>query len=744
MHGQSFPESLLPLVIAMPVLRSTLSRICCLVLFCTSALFWTTHAQQNKANPQEQTDETIRISTELVQTDVTVFDKDGRFVDGLKPEQFQLFVDGHAQPVSFFERVVAGSTSEEAQLAAARGQGTSLVKGSSVNPLDRGRVIFFLVDDLHLSPDSLMRTRRAIARFIESEMGQNDQVAITTPTGQVGFLQQLTNNKTVLNRAVERLKTSIQSQGDLEFPPMSEIQAVAIQAQNDRDLLNFFMEPLIRNGMPPLNAETAVRNRVKQILGQTYHLARNTLDTIRSLAHTSGQLPGRKLVFFISDGFILNLTEPDMLTRLRNITNAAARNGVVIYTMDARGLTTGSLDDPNHVPTFDPLGRAVRASVNDVSSTHEPLQTLAANTGGRALLSSNQLNSGLTTALLETSVYYLLAWRPADEDGRANKFRRIEVKVAGRPDLSVHVRRGYYDLATKSSPKKESARETSALTKTSEAELREVLQSAYPAQALPTQLALVYVDTPEKGIVLTASVQVARQFIAFNHAGGKRSALVDLSGIVLDEQGTTVRRFADRLNINIPSNPDASLGQDLIYNFQMPLKPGLYQVRVAARDSKSALVGSAMQWVEIPDLATQRLSMSSLLLGETIRDPDPTGGGAGAESAVVATAMSVNHRFARTSKLRFLTYIYNAARGANGSTSPDVALSVQILRDDQPVMTTAQRKVEVSGQTDPNRLAYAAELPLELMTPGHYVLQVTIIDRIAKTSAMQRTNFEIE
>ena len=728
----------------MPIRSSTLVRLCCLVLFCSSVFPATTHAQQNKPREQEQTEETIRISTELVQTDVTVFDKEGRFVDGLKPEQFQLFVDGQLQKISFFERIAAGSASEEAQLAAARGQGGMLEKAAPVNPLDRGRVIFFLVDDLHLSPDSLMRTRKTIANFIDREMGQNDQIAITSVTGQIGFLQQLTSNKTVLRRAAEKLRTSIQSQGDMEFPPMSEIQAVAIQVQNDQEMLRFFMEPLIRNGVPPLNAETSVRTRVKQVLSQTYHLARNTLDTLASLSRTSGQMPGRKLVFFISDGFILNLTEPDMLTRLRNITNASARNGVVIYTMDARGLTTGSLDDAGSTPTFDPKGRAVRASINDVSSSQEPLQTLAANTGGRALLTSNLLDAGLIRALRETSVYYLLAWQPPIEGQRGSKFRRIEVKVAGRPDLSVYVRRGFYDLEAKAPPKKGRARDETAQAKTSEAHLQEVLQAAYPIQALPTQLALVYVDTPDKGMTLTASVQIAKQFIAFNHTGGKQTAVVDLAGIILDEQGASVRRFADRLNINIPSHPDAALRQDLIYNFQTPLKPGLYQVRIAARDSKSALRGSAMQWVEIPDLSTRRLSLSSVLLGEMTKETETLKDEAAPAAAVAGTALSVNHRFARTSRLRFLTYVYNAARGTDGAMTPDVALQVQILRDDQPVMTTAQRKVEFNAQADPARLAYAAELPLEYMTPGHYVLQVTVVDRIARTSATQRTNFEIE
>ncbi|HEX8920008.1 MAG TPA: VWA domain-containing protein, partial [Pyrinomonadaceae bacterium] len=264
-----------------------------LALFCLGALFFTAHAQQNQPRAQEPADETIRINTELVQTDVMVFDKDGHFVDGLKPEQFQLLIDGNQQTIAFFERVAAGSAREEAQLAAARGRGAASDKAATANPPERGRVVLFLVDDLHMSPDSLNRTRKVITRFIEREMGQNDQVAITSANGQIGFLQQLTNNRTVLRRAVERLKSSLQSQGDMEFPPMSETQAVAILDKGDRELLNFFMEQLIRNGVAPRVAETIVRNRAKQILDYSYRFTRSTLDSLSNLTRTAGQMSGR-------------------------------------------------------------------------------------------------------------------------------------------------------------------------------------------------------------------------------------------------------------------------------------------------------------------------------------------------------------------------------------------------------------------------------------------------------------------
>ncbi|HYY56619.1 MAG TPA: VWA domain-containing protein, partial [Pyrinomonadaceae bacterium] len=160
--------------------------------------------------PGTPSEEVLRISTELVQTDVMVFDKQGHFIDNLKPEQFELRVDGKPQPFSFFERVVAGTLDEESLMAAARGVArtgaTTTTTSAPARPLDRGRAVFFFIDDLHLSAESIMRTRKTLLNFIDKEMGQNDQVAITSATGQLGFLQQLTDNKDVLRKAIERLR----------------------------------------------------------------------------------------------------------------------------------------------------------------------------------------------------------------------------------------------------------------------------------------------------------------------------------------------------------------------------------------------------------------------------------------------------------------------------------------------------------------------------------------------------------
>ena len=714
-------------------------------------------AQQNPPQTSPPAEDVLRVNTDLVQTDVVIFDKQGHFVDNLRREQFELLVDGKPQPITFFERIAAGSQSEERQLAAARGVSASPEIEGTVKPLDRGRTIFFCVDDLHISAENLSKVRKTLLDFIDKEMGQNDQLAISSTNGQIGFLQQLTDNKAVLRAAVARLKNFEQSLNDSQTPLMTESLALAIDARNDQSVIKYFVDAMAQEapmmqlgksasarpnsgnsvGSSDDILETMVRNRARRILQQSYNLSRNTLASLESLTRRSAELPGRKLVFFISDGFMINPHKPDMTDRIRSITNAAARNGVVIYSLDSRGLATLDLGRGEQMQ-----GLSTRYLTEELTSSQEPLQIVAANTGGRALLNSNNLNASVARAIQETSVYYLLAWRPESQSQTRDKFRQIEVRVVEHPDFNVQVRRGYYDLAANATPKESKAKPSSATpAKAPSDELREAISSLYPVRGLPTQLALVYVDVPDKGMTLTASIQVDTQFMTFSHTEDKQSAVLDLTGVVLDDKGKPVASFKDGLDVSFKQAKEETelARRKLVYNFQTPLKPGLYQARVAVRDSKGGRVGSAMQWVEIPDISLHQLSLSSLLLGETKEAQTLKG----SQTSIAESPLSVDHHFSRTSKLRFLTYIYNAAMGANRG-APDLALQVQILRDDQPVATTPSRKIEIGETTDLARILYAAELQLETMLPGAYVLQITVIDRLAKTSASQRASFVID
>ena len=716
------------------------------------------HAQTPAGVPPESRrqdqSEVLRVYTELVQTDVMVFDKQGRFVNGLKREDFELRIDGKVKPIDFFEKITAGSINEESQIAAARGSSAQAnsIRSAGPRPLDRGRPVYFYIDDLHLDLPSLATTRKLITRFIENEMGQNDQAAIASASGQIGFLQQLTDNKTVLRSALERLNYRPYSVRDLDHPTMSEYQALLI-TNYDRDLTSYFIDETIRlnPGMTREAAEALVTGRANSVVRQAGYVTTNTLTGLEGLIRAANKLPGRKLIFFISGGFFLDDRNSDSRYRLQRVTSAAARSGVVIYSMDARGLVA-SLSDASSESQFDPTGRVLRANSGELVASQDGLNALAADTGGKAVFNTNSLEPGLTRALKETSVYYLLAWKPDSEAQHTSKFRRIEVKVVGKSDLTVQVRRGFFDRepepylanSTKNA-KAEKAEKTKkdtaqASDKSPEAELRKVILGPYPDRDIPVSLSLTYINTPARGPMLSTAMQVPNEFFSFAPANGRETAVVTVAGTVFNDRGNAGAVFNDRITIDAPTVEAARQGRDLMYGYPVYVTPGLYQVRVGVRDEKSGRTGTAHGWIEVPKAG--QLALSSVLMG--VREqPTISNASAISRDGPTPVEMSINHNFSANGYMRFLVFVYNAAL-APADSKPDVAVQVQMVRDGQPVVTTAQRKVSIEDFTDLARVPYAAEISLSGLPAGQYVLQVTVVDRVAKRSASQQTHFEIQ
>ncbi len=721
----------------------------------------TARAQQQPPPQNDQAEDVLRINAELVQTGVMVFDKQGRFVEGLKPEQFELKVDGKPVQLSFFDRVAAGTEREE-KLVTAVPLGATPQAVPSAGASVRGRVIVFFIDDLHLSPASVDRTRKTILEFVENQMSPYDQVAVASASNQIGFLQKFTDLKAVLRAAVGRLNHIPYTVRDAENITMTEYTALRID-QGDRDASDHYVTELLKatnysggstnggkpaspyggkttrgetGGMTREQAERVVKERAQVLLKQAAAVSLNTLTTLESLMRSSSMLPGRKLVFFISDGFYLNDRNTGFGDKLKQITDAAARAGVVIYSMDARGLVSQTDASSNRA---DPDGRLSRSNVGELAASQDPLTALAADTGGRSLLNSGALSTAVTDALKETSNYYLLAWRPVAEEQKGGNFKRVEVSVVGRPDLTVRLPRGFLAGGAKTKPaeaKPQAAVATAAAGP--EADIRAALAAPGPRKGLPTQLSVSYLDVPGTGPVLTASVQVPTDVLGYG-ADGKQAAAVDLAGVVLNDQGKQAGGFKTRLNVNPLGGGGEHAG--VIYNNKMPLKPGVYQVRVAACDSQTGRVGSDARWVEIPDLGAKRLTMSSLMVGGQFvgsgqKQPDAAG-------EAVPVQFSVDRRFKSGSHLNFITMIYNAAR-ASSDGAPELEAQIRISRDNQAIVTSPPRKLTIGPGADLARIPYGADIGLKSLPPGRYLLQVTINDRVARTSAAQHVFLEVE
>ena len=693
--------------------------------------------QQGPQKTQSNTD-VLRTNTELVQTGVSVFDKQGHFVDGLTKQDFELEVEGRRVPISFFENIVAGTPRDREARSVGSDETNKPERAPGISV--RRRTIVFFIDDRHLSLDSVGRTRKTLLEFINKKMGQNDLVAIASASGQIGFLQQFTNNKEVLRAAVVRLNHVpyvTTDYGKTPNSPMTEYMALTIERKDDPQVFEFYVQDCLKWTLKPpgraqgaarAQCEVEVKNRARQLLIQAGAVTSATYYSLETLLHSAERMPGSKLAFFISDGFLADTgpRSPIGTDQVSRIVDEARRAGVVIYTIDARGLISGALDATGNV-SFDAGGMLESAQLREISASQDALHALAADTGGRALRNQNYFDQFVNDALAETSRYYLIAWRPETDDEKKAKFKDIKITVVGHPDLKVRAARGFTNATTAAAAERPTSttKEQKARAKEPDANIQEALKDFYPEHGIPVKLSLIYLDRPASGPVLTTSVQVPADSLSYDEEN-KKPARVTIAGIVLNDQGKAAATFKTGLEVRQRVREDGATDtSNVIYNSPAVLKPGIYQVRVAARDDRSDLVGSAMEWIVIPDLSTKQLSMSSLILG--IEDVSTSG---------ERIQWSVDRKFAHGSRLSFMTFVYNAA-GAN------LRAQVYVYRDSQRVISNALAHVEAANR-DPERIPFASDIDLRQLPPGAYLLEVTIEDLTTAKSISHQTTFYVE
>ncbi len=708
------------------------------LLLCVAGSVMNSIAQQPPAQPATQIPTpSIRVNVSLVQTDVMVFDRTGHFVDGLKQDQFELRVDGQPQPLSFFEMVTAGGLED------ARRWNESAAREAGEGPpppersvSDRGRSIFFFVDDLHLSPSSMIRAKKSLLHSIDNVVGLNDRAAIVSASGQAGFLEQLTDNREVLRSAVSRQNLTDTGILDHERPVMLESQALAIE-QHNSTVFNVFVEATMReldlDSQHRSTAEQLVLSRATGIINRSADLTRRTLDSLADLARMSAGIPGRKLVFFLSDGFMLQPQVGNVLERFRRVTAAAAQSGVVIYSVDVRGLIP-DLADPSGRGLEDPTGRMSRSMGSTSFSGQDGLNGLALDTGGRFLHDQNDLDTSVAQSMDETSRYYLLGWHLNADSEPSRKRSTISVSIPGHPELVVRVRQGVLDRTLLAANNREESKKAGTAMKLPTDQLLEVIKEPAPRTLLSTSVYAACVHEVNEGWKLVTALEIPGSKISYSEEHGQKKAIVDVLGMVLNDKGYRVSSFRRRLAADPPSLDEAP--PDIWFNQVDKIEPGLYQVRVAVHDVGSGQLGSSYQWIQVPPFAKDKLALSSIFLSERRAHSN-----AQMIPSIDLERLDLNasRRFNSSSELEFVIQIYNPARRSQTSP-PELTAAVNIYRGKDLVISTPPHPVDLSGSNDSNRISYGAAMNLAGLSSGVYSFQVTVTDRVANTSAEEHTS----
>src|SRR5256714_470883 len=427
---------------------------------------------QQKPPQEVAPEDVVRITTNLVQTDAVVTDKNDQIIKDLKLADFDLYDNGKKQDIKFLEFVGNDNTKRVEGDAPKLASGAKLdLPSNGVSAADLKRVVAFVVDDLTMASDDRSRVRDLLSIFVNNDMKRGDLVAIVPVIGGSGLLQQHTSDKDLLRRAIAGLTPKVHplSANAPGFAPID-----APPTASDTTASDFGTTP-----DEGLTAETLTDDANKSfrvLMG---------LSTTNTVISSMGSLPGRKSVVLISGGLPLfesneqgvvmdNTTQErlpvvearplfyDISSVLNKIVDNASRSGVVVNTMDVRGLQPrpgirGFQDTPGKSglgmsvgsasiggggmdPTF---GRAPIESLiasGDSLTGAQGLRTLANATGGVASVNTNNFKEGLQKVLARTEGYYLLGYSPSEKfDGKFHKFT-IKVKREG---LRVYTREGY-------------------------------------------------------------------------------------------------------------------------------------------------------------------------------------------------------------------------------------------------------------------------------------------------------------
>ena len=722
-----------------------------MLLLCAAA-----SGQQPQPQPSptpSASDDVVRITTNLVQVDALVLDKKGRQVIDLRPEDFEVFEDGRRQKITNFSYIEL-DTSRAAQPSAPAAPAEREAPPAPpvrLRPEQVRRTIALVVDDLGVSFESAKMVRGALRKFVDEQMQPGDLVAILRTTGGIGALQQFTSDKRQLYSAIERVRGSlIGRSGASTFGPLS-----SMGVEGGR-------RPVEQNDSYGLNTEDEINEFREELF------AIGTLGALNYVVRGLRDLPGRKAVVLLSEGLPIFDTRgrsDRLLEALRRLTDLSNRAAVVIYTMDARGLQPFGLTAADDVSRYslDQLERILSDRRRSYFESQNGLNYLAQQTGGMFIHDTNDLSGGFRRILEDQKGYYLIGYRPDEstfdpaQGGR--RFHKISVKV-NRSGLRVRSRTGFYGITDEDARPRRQTREE---------QLVGALVSPFSSGDIHVRLTSLFGNDPRTSSFMRSLLYIDTHDLSFaTQADGSHKANLDVAAITFGDNGLAVDKVATTYEIRVKDEEyQRIIKHGLIYTLNVPVKKaGAYQLRVAVRDTASERVGSAGQFVEVPNLDKNRLALSGIILGgmnPAAAPKTPASASTAAAEPSASTSQSANttvdateiydpqagpavRRLSHGMLLDFGYVIYNAQLD-RAASRPQLTTQVRLFRDGKLLFAGKELPFNADRQADLKRLVAGGRLQLGTsLPPGEYVLQVIVTDTLAKEkyrTASQWIDFEI-
>jgi VWFA-related protein len=562
-----------------------------------------------------------------------------------------------------------------------------------------------------MNPDETQRAVDAARKYVRKKMTSADMIAIVSLASSLRLDQDFTNDQAQLLRVLNRYSHS-------------EGQGMDNGSTGDSDGTE-------DNG----NAYTPDETEYNQ-----FNTDRK-LEALQSLCDVLSKFNQKKSVIYFSSG--VTQTGIENQAALRTAVNTAVKANVAIYTLDARGLEAepvgGSATSASLHGTAMYSGAGVQNQLDQNFASQETLTTLAADTGGKAFLDTNDLGQVFDRVQKDTSVYYVLGYKSSNplRDGH---YRKIQVKV-NRSGLNLEFRRGYY------APKDFKHFNTDDR----ERQLTEELGSELPSTDVAVYMAAAYFRMDENRFYIPVSLVVPGSQIPFTKGGDKDKATLDVIGEVVDELKRTVGSVRETVKLAVDASQEVQR-KNVQYTTGFLLGPGKYHFKFVVRENEGGKIGSFETDFTVPDIKKTPLKMSSVVLASQRKENTKK-----SQNPLVRDGSelipNIAHVFTPEQHLYLLYEVYEPSkdRAPAAASNSDAKEKTPAIKNPIHLLTSIQffngkvkmfetPLVEARQLNAPERKAavFQFDVPLAQLKPGIYTCQVNVIDDAGGTFSFPR------
>jgi VWFA-related protein len=652
---------------------------------------------------QEQTDYVFHAESDLVLVNVTVRDKNGKFVAGLKPSNFTILEDNKPQKIVSFdvENVDALPAVDVAQAKPLAGSATGQPSGPpSATDLasqfkDRRLIVLFF-DLSAMEPDEIDHAVTSAEHYLDAQMLPADLVSIISLGSSLLVNQDFTSDRALLKKQLDEFSSG-SGQG-FEEGTTGTTEGTPDSGQ-------------------PFTADDTEYN--------IFNTDRR-LEALRSVAEKLAYVQQKKSLIYFSSG--MDRTGIENQSELRAAVNAAVRSNLAIYTMDMRGLQAlvagGEAQNASLRGVSAYSGQATLNALNSNFTTQETLVTLASDTGGRAFLDSNDFSKIFTGVQQDTSTYYLLGYHSTNA-ARDGRYRRIVVK-SSLPGVKIDYRRGYYAPADYQHSTKDDK----------ERQLEEELASDLPATDFPLYLGVSYFRLEGNKFFVPISLVVPGSQIPFVRSSDRDKATLDVIGIVLDNEHHPLNRIRDTVKLAVNTSTEVQK-KNVQYDTGMSLLSGKYHLKFVVRENQTGRMGSFESDIEVPELKGQPMKMSSVVLASQIQTVKKSANLNPLIRDGSEIIPNITHVFSASQHLFFYYEVYDPAVGTASAGSPIGAANkpgIRLLSNvaffQGKAKSYESSLVELTELNARDRKAavFQLDVPLTSLKPGFYTCQINVID----------------